>query len=626
MDRPVVSSFTFMRAGTLHAEAERKLSQSVSEALSTAAAGTTLLALCDDEGGITRRFVSSGDNAKNRAFRFATSLNASSTPDDLPEDLTRLELRRLAWVPGRSSVESETQAGTALQAVADAIDANLLPGDWVAMSVRAPSRGERASWQRWLSHQRDHRTHHSMRANSKVVSVWAGSDTAGRADLLIGQLMASLGGFDLIAFPEPVTRRELLKPWTLTAVAGIAVMAAAFFGHPYVEQLPDLELPERWWWLPLGAGLLTFAIAGSIVAGYLPNPWTKTLASLRAGLVPAPPRRLSAPKPPRKAGKRWVGQGDERREIDVPASDGDWPLARSTFMVGPELIASVVLPGASSTGSTASRRVPPALAQPIGPAIGDSDGVTAHLSRDDMWAGTLVLGDPGSGKSKLLEWLVGEAMAHTGHTSQAGIVFDTKRDGKLSRDLGAWAAWASERSGRKTTIRTIHLADPSVPIKLDIFGRDGTLRQRAERIIDAMRYVEGDGIGARSKETLQAILPLAMLCTREIALTVPGVDPDGSVFHFARVLAGGLGDTLSTQLYAAIESQSTDPERARRRRGRHPLRRHHHALGPPRPVRVDPQQARVDGLHRVVLARGGAAGRADLGQSVGSSAICSCSS
>ncbi|QUW18645.1 hypothetical protein [Agrococcus sp. Marseille-Q4369] len=139
MDHPVVSSFAFMRAGTLHAEAERKLSQSVSEALSTAAAGTTLLALCDDEGGITRLFVSFGDNAENRAFRFATSLNASPTPHRLPEDLTRQELRCLAWVSGRSSVESGTRASTDLQAVADAIDTNLLPGDWVAMSVRAPA-------------------------------------------------------------------------------------------------------------------------------------------------------------------------------------------------------------------------------------------------------------------------------------------------------------------------------------------------------------------------------------------------------------------------------------------------------------------------------------------------------
>lgn len=96
MDRDMATSFTFTRAGTLHAEAERKLSQSVSEALSTAASGTTLLALCDDEGSITRRFVSSGDNARNRAFRFASSLNASSTPDEEPVDLNRLELRRLA--------------------------------------------------------------------------------------------------------------------------------------------------------------------------------------------------------------------------------------------------------------------------------------------------------------------------------------------------------------------------------------------------------------------------------------------------------------------------------------------------------------------------------------------------
>lgn len=131
MDEGMVASFTLTRAGTLHSELERRLSQSVSEALSTAASGTTFLALCDEEGGITRRFVSSGDNARNRAFRLATSLNASSTPDDAPTDLFWSELRRLAWVPGRSSVESETQTGTALQAVADAIDAN-------ALAVRPP--------------------------------------------------------------------------------------------------------------------------------------------------------------------------------------------------------------------------------------------------------------------------------------------------------------------------------------------------------------------------------------------------------------------------------------------------------------------------------------------------------
>ncbi|WP_405216512.1 hypothetical protein [Agrococcus sp. Ld7] len=154
----MVASFTFTRAGNLHADAERKLSQAVAEALSTVATGTTIVALCDADGVTTRRFVSGGDNARNRAYRAANSLNASSNEGDRPVDLFRSDLRRLAW-PGVSSVENETQAGTALQAVSESIDGNLMAGDWIGISMREPTRAERSDWSRWFTHQRDARTH-----------------------------------------------------------------------------------------------------------------------------------------------------------------------------------------------------------------------------------------------------------------------------------------------------------------------------------------------------------------------------------------------------------------------------------------------------------------------------------
>ncbi|WP_413318360.1 hypothetical protein AA0Z99_00280 [Agrococcus sp. 1P02AA] len=524
----MATSFTFTRAGTLHADVERKLSQAVSEAFSTAASGTTLVALCDQDGAISRRFVSDGSNAKNRAFRIATSLNASSNQDEEPVDLQRPDLHRLAWRHGRSSVELDTQAGTALQAVADSIDANLMPGDWVAMSMREPTRAERSDWSRWFTHQRDARTHHSLRASSRIVSIWAGSEIAGRSAELVQQLTAALGGFDIIAPAETVSRSALMRPWWRATGISVLATAGAFVGAPYLAEVPELTLPTAWPW---AVAAISACIAATTITkhrGIIGSGWTRIQRKLAAGLVPAPPRRLTPPRAPRKASTRWVGEGDERRQVEVPANDGEWPLAHSSFIVGPELVASLALPGATSTGSTASRRVPAALAHPIGPEIGASDGTTAHLSRSDMWAGVIVLGDPGSGKSKLLEWIVGEAMANTEYTSQAGVIFDTKRDGRLSRDLGMWAARASALTGQQVNLRVVRLADPTVPIKIDIFGRDGTLRQRAERIIDAMRYVEGDGIGARSKETLQAILPLAMLTTYDIAATVPGVDPEGS--------------------------------------------------------------------------------------------------
>lgn len=118
MEGHVAASFTFTRAGNLHADVERKLSQAVAEALSTVSTGTTLVALCDADGTTTRRFISGGDNARNRAHRIANSLNASSNPDDRAVDVTRADLRRLAWRKGVSSAENGTQARTALHSVA----------------------------------------------------------------------------------------------------------------------------------------------------------------------------------------------------------------------------------------------------------------------------------------------------------------------------------------------------------------------------------------------------------------------------------------------------------------------------------------------------------------------------
>ena len=104
-----------------------------------------------------------------------------------------------------------------------------------------------------------------------------------------------------------------------------------------------------------------------------------------------------------------------------------------------------------------------------------------------------VIGKPGSGKSKLLEWLwawmqsqltpLHHAKQHTAYDG-AMIAFDTKDDGQLTRGLSDWSAV----TGVHTTVIDI-AAD--TPMPLSIFSKEGTLRQRSERVLDALSYLIG---------------------------------------------------------------------------------------------------------------------------------------
>jgi hypothetical protein len=467
------------------------------------------------------------------AHALGAAVGAKPQPSG-PPDLAKA--RRVGWLEVRPDPMGghESQAGGDPSEVAMTLARALVPGAWVALSLRAPTRGERNRARRWFRAQNVALSHYSAEAEVLVASAYAGAPDTPTLKTLLAQLASALPGFEV----NTVAVVAWQPPWPLPAGLGAgAGLAGLVTGHAVLGGV--------------AAGLGAVPALG-LGTGYLPTAERRLRKALASGCLPSPPKRRLPPRAPRP--QRTVRGGPNRPDRVIPERPGDWPLAKRSFLAGPAMVVGVASPhgGGAEPGATRARAVPAALTTDIGPVVGTSaDGQHVHISAAPEDVGVAVLGIPGTGKTALVQalwaWSCLERSRPSGKPGRPGaeqvlVAFETKGSGP-----GEWVTWA-----RAVGIAplVVSLADHTTPA-IDLFAGPGSVAERAARMVDAMVYAFGDqAIQGRSTEALMAALCGAMVATPD-ALRAAEL-PDATRLRAAHVLLGGEGDQAAVRLAASL--------------------------------------------------------------------------
>lgn len=530
--------FRFSRAGVLDRN-PAVLEQLAASEMAVVPDGSTFVVLRTDVG-LEHLFVTDDvPSAAGVAFNLARTVAARSDEVDVAPDLVGARfVSRLVF--RRDSVFSQsTQVGADFLTVSSVLGQSLLPGEWVAVSVRRRSKVEARRVRRWLDF-RGVSTHHSLKQSAVVMSLWGGSLVRGRAGVNVARVAGALAGFGFEARPVSVSRLRVL----LGGLFGWGVGAVLGVGVGWV--LLVLGVPV---W---GAGLLGLVVGGggAFVGGASWFPWRRFQSLLLFGRVPVAPERAwwRAPRAPR-------GEKVDREGRVSPAFEGDYPLDRSGFVVAPYMPLSLVAPHAgveSGVGSTRQRATPPVLRGPVGPLFGFNDGGDVFLSEADMWSGVALFGLPGSGKTAYLESLWGDICGRrVSEGLRHGLVaIDVKGDGKMSGELAGWSRSVGDR------LVEFHVSDKSALEGIDMFPRVGSVDEQARRIVSALTYLFGEtSIGARSFDTLHRVFQGALTVTPDVVGPLLGVAANRSPFYYADILLGNRGDELGQQLFGELRAR-----------------------------------------------------------------------
>lgn len=563
--------FSFRKAGSPvldPGDVERRAS-SVMPALPT---GTTFIIRRTEQGVEHLLVTDDQPQLHSPAFDIAQAVHAEVVEVDEAPNLMGVNRIAQLYYGRNSRVQPATAAGADVATTATIMAQSLGPGEWVAMSMRHPSKREARLWHKWLSDGHGVKNNPTLGANSQVAQVWGGTNQGEATDRVLS-LASSLAGFVVAASAKPVTGMRAMRSWFTGGALLVALGVVAAF---MADKIPELEVLSYNKWAMLGGvALIVYGLlAAGVIPGYTaPGKWRTLRTQLLWGRVPVAAKRVGTVKPPRPA-----RVDPETREI-VPASEGEYPLSDTSFMLAAIHLLNLLVPHVGSfgrIGSTAHRDAPVELTNPdVGPQIGVSAGVPTYLSWGDLWSGTFLIGRPGSGKTALMEWLWGESCKQVAGGKQiTPIGFDTKGDGEVSRQMTAWGA------EHNVAVLQFHVADQNAAQAIDLFPAIGSAYQQARRIVDTFVYLYGDvSVGPRSKDTLSRVLHAALCVTPELVHSMPGADnqigADRSPFYYANVLLGGFGDpagqALADRIATVASQDGANPELVEASQGLAPL-------------------------------------------------------
>jgi hypothetical protein len=186
--------------------------------------------------------------------------------------------------------------------------------------------------------------------------------------------------------------------------------------------------------------------------------------------------------------------------------------------------------------------------------------VPVHLEAASAWEDTLILGQAGSGKTRLTQllfaWTLMEHIAPSAIPGTPGrlntiIAFENKGEG-----VDDYTAWADSLGANgDSALHVIDLADPATPA-IDMTCGEGTCVERARHFVDAMQYgFADDSIQYRSAETLRSVIAAGLAITPDMAQAAE-LPPGGSFLDHAYVLLGGLGDAAGVALAGELRSEA----------------------------------------------------------------------
>ncbi len=511
--------------------------------------GASLLAYAHDDG--LAGYVSlpnSGTQTEIAVSTLATALSAKAEPVDELPDLMAGAQPHLGWLVARPSTfaSRDTQAGGDPSETAVLLSRVLHPGQWAAVTMRRASKTEWSRTQRWFEHRLGGiATHYSRESEAVLCTIYAGGGSKESVRSTLTQLAATMPGFDIeVDVQMPATGRG-------TAVALSAMGVAGWLAG-------GIELSD-WRLASLGGGIVC---AGGLVAasGHMPSRSARVAEDVASGVLPPPARRLAPPARPRRESTRQGANGTTRQ---VSARPGGWPLAPSTFLLGPAMVVGVVAPhagGSSDSSTTKLRPAPPALIDDIGPMVGyaGEDHRPVHIDAAAAYAGVALIGLAGSGKTQaafhIWAWYALERTRPSGKPSRPGqrsttIAFESKGEGAAQ-----WVDWG-RRMGDDPIL--VEVANPDTPA-IDLFPNDGTISERAARFVNSLVYAFGDGaIQDRSFEVLSSVF-IAALTLHELPGYLSAEREDTSPVALAHILLGGLGDEAGQRLAAELAGAAVE--------------------------------------------------------------------
>ncbi len=543
------AAFRLTRSGLVAPDIEQAITRSRPFAAAAGQLPYVVLIARRNEHGTDNYIVAPGTPAAGKAASaLAAALGARADSCDLPE----LATTALAVVDATPSPHPSriTQAGADPTELAALFARAARPGQWVAISLRKPTRSELERSRRWWEHRLEGaQTHYHLDPAVMVATVYAGGDDGHELRGLVEQIMATVPGLDVETKVRLVGRQG-------PAAVGLGALGVGAGWATGVE----------WHHTTLAVliGLVCAALGAAVGTGVIKGRGARLaarMARLGAAAVAAPAKRLS---PPRRPGQRKQKDGSVRT---VP---GAYPLERRVLIVSPAMVIGLTSPQAgqeSDVAATAMRHVPAALSADTGPMIGwaGPEDSPVHLDAAHFYGGTAVTGQPGSGKSSLLHSLWGwhclERARPSGKPGRPGrrdtlVVIEPKPDG-----VPVWLGYAAA-AGDEVTV--VSLADPSTPA-IDLFASPGTDEQRAGAFVEAMVYAWPAGdIQGRSYESLSSVFEAALAFEGELgsAWVDVGLPGGADVVRAAHCLLGGFDDGSAVALVHRLAQSlagTTDP-------------------------------------------------------------------
>ena len=527
---------TVWRLDRAGAEPERETvvqrSKAVGQAVRTA--GRADLVIVHDGSGV-RSYLSvpTTSQAQTVARALGAAVGASATEVDALPDLSTHVVGVLRADP-QSTASRETAAGADPLESASTLARELVPGEWLAVSLRAPHRGETKRVRAWYRSRLAAQTHSTLDPEVVVATILAGADSRDRAYSHMTQVASAMPGFDIEVKPS-VPRRYAAPAWLALLTAFVWLAAARLSGD---------------WLFGSMAALLPAAVLAADLAGFVVNPRWRAVEAARSGMFVAPARRWLPPRSPQAPGKTADGS-------PTPGRPGAYPLARTSFLFGPGVFVGVAAPRAEGlAGATRLREPSPAVLERIGPMVGQAGSrvLPVHLSAPDMSAGVAILGIPDSGKSVLARLIYGWVCLERtrpsglpGWPGRASTVIAFENKGQGAAKYQAWAAAVGDRAA------LVEVASPASP-RIDMFAGPGSARDRAARFIDHMVYGFPDGaVQGESTESLTAVLQGALVLPLDKVAAAGLARLDNEVV-LAHALLGGQGDDVGVRLYEILTS------------------------------------------------------------------------
>lgn len=386
-----VRAFRFTKNGAIHST-PTDIANEASSALAGAPNGATFVTLKNEHGALEHVFITEDTQTQESvAFALGQAMNSRATEvDEVPDMVAAGGFANISVVRDARPMQ-DTQAGADFTTLSRIIGNLLMDGEWVAMSTRKPAlRSESRKQAKWLDHH-GMRTHQSRLPGAVVMTLYAGGRDTDRAADIATRVASGIPGFGLAVRARKITVLRDVMRWLLVALAFIAIGAGAMFLH--------LPLP---WWAPVGGAAVSLLGALGTWKLKLPSELRTLVEELKWGFVPIAESRRTPPRKPRAEKQRTNKEGQAYTQ---PEFGGDYPLAPTSFLVGPHIPLALIAPHASASGgsTTASRPAPVVMRDRIGPPIGLNDKQLVYLDSSSLWSGLAVLGQAGSGKLLTLD-------------------------------------------------------------------------------------------------------------------------------------------------------------------------------------------------------------------------------